>query len=33
LVQGRKVLLDDIGEFGDFDGFVVEEGFAASQLA
>jgi hypothetical protein len=33
LVQARKVLLDDISEFGDFDRLVVEEGFAAGELA
>lgn len=33
LVQSSQVLLDDIGEFGDFYGLVVEEGFAAGELA
>jgi hypothetical protein len=33
LVQARKVLLDDISEFGDFDRLVIEEGFATGELA
>ena len=33
LVQGGKVLLDDICEFGDFHGLVVEESLATSQLS
>ena len=33
LVQSGEVLLDDIGEFSDFDGLVVEEGFATGELA
>jgi len=32
LVQGGQVLLDDICEFCDFDGLVIEEGFAAGEL-
>jgi hypothetical protein len=33
LVQRSQVLLDDISEFSDFYGLVVEEGFAAGELA
>lgn len=33
LVEAGEVLLDHVGELGDFDGSVVEEGLALCELA